>query len=81
MTKEQARRLVATVGAQWGGPEPDCGMLVDQLVALGLLKLDTPDTIHADGCRFIADMIPRWRTPDAVAEDMAKMGYRIVRAK
>lgn len=79
MTREEAISKVRSadisgVGISFG--------LVDALVALGLLKLDTPATIHKAGVKFIAEMAKRWiDNPQAVADDLAAWGAQIVRAE
>ena len=74
MNREQAEATVAKFLHSHG--------LVSALEALGLLKLDTPESVHNEGVDFIAKMttLSGWRDPDAVAEDLAKAGFRIVRA-
>jgi nitrous oxide reductase accessory protein NosL len=73
MNREQAEATVAKFMHSHG--------LVSALEALGLLKLDTPESVHKKGVDFIATMAKHagWQDPDAVADDLAKAGFRIVR--
>jgi hypothetical protein len=57
--------------------------IVIALEALGLLKLDTPESIHQEGVDFIATMAKHasWQDPDVVAEDLANSGFVLVKSK
>jgi hypothetical protein len=73
MNREQAE---ATVAKFFHSP----GTLVSALDALGLLKLDTPESVHKKGVDFITKMPNGWLDPDALADDLTKAGFRIVKA-
>lgn len=59
--------------------------LVNALEALGLLKLDTPESVHAEGVKFITDMAKLWSgaasTRNAVEEDLRAAKLQIVRVE
>ena len=59
------------------------GPFISALEALGVLKLDTPESVHQEGVEFIATMAKHasWQRPEVVAEDLAKFGFKIVRAR
>ena len=75
MTREEAAARVANF---YDKPIPFIGALE----ALGLLKLDTPVSVHQVGVEFIASMSKNdsWQRPEVVAEDLAKAGFVLVRS-
>lgn len=82
MTHEKAVALVKKTFEPSIAPEHN---LVNCLVALGLLKLDTPASMHEEGLAFITSMLHQWDnslTPgQSIKADMALAGFKIVRDK
>ena len=73
MNREEA---IAKVAEFYAKPRPFIGALE----ALGLLKLDTPESVHQEGVEFIASMAKHWHRSDVVAEDLAKFGFVLARS-
>ena len=75
MTREEAAARVANF---YDKPIPFIG----SLEALGLLKLESPESVHQEGVEFIALMAKHasWKNPDVVAEDLANSGFVLVRS-
>ncbi len=85
MTRDDAiARLTRSLPAPTGGPfsKDYADALLTALEMLEVLKFDTPEDVHREGCKFIHNLSPLWaRTnPGAVVEDLQTSGYRIVRA-
>lgn len=82
MTRDKA---IDIVKRSFDSSIPWDGNLVDALAALGLLKLDTPASMHEEGLAFITSMLHQWDnslTPgQSIKADMALAGFKIVRDK
>lgn len=85
MTRDEAiRRLIHDEGLE-GAPFSTgyATALVTSLEALGLLKLDTPESVHDEGVKFIAKMCRYWvnsldGTKEAIEYDLRAAKLRIV---